>query len=448
MQARLGKPNSHTPISYLRPSLKAIVLAGASAFLPHITVAENKLAVDTPLGEIRDNHDFFGEEKNRVQMLAASPRTQWAWQNMSRFFPTAQILRDGPISELQENTDPSIGDIEFTREDGSTATVNEQFDKYPMDGLIVVKDGEIVFERYKTMRPFDKHNWYSSGKILGSTLLALLEEEGKIDISQPVSAYIPELESSVWDTVPVEHALDMATGLDSTELDEPAGDSRSNPEQGWYRWTSAMGLLDNPLGVEETPLEVLAGMQRRGPGYEVFEYNSINTFVVDLIVENISGKPLPEFLSERIWRKAGMEHDAFVAVSDGGLPASFGVMNSTLRDMARFGMLFTPSWSEISDEQIIPDAIISNIQTGGDPAIYQRGYLGELNARKGFPNDRNISNRYQWDAVFEDGDFWKKGVGAQGLYISPSRNLVIAYFSTGSGDDQEETMARAIAKHF
>ncbi|MEX0319191.1 MAG: serine hydrolase domain-containing protein [Ruegeria sp.] len=432
----------------IHSNASALLLSGACSLLAPHTSAQEMVTADTPLNEIRKIHDFFSDEDKKVQMLAPSERTLYAWQNMSRFFRTAQILRAGSISDLPENLQPSIGDIEFTREDGSVSTVNEQFENYPMDGLIVVKDGEILFEHYKTMREFDKHNWYSSGKILGSTLLALLEEEGKVDITNPVSTYIPELQDSVWDTVPVEHALDMATGLDSTELDEPAGDSRTNPEQGWYRWVSTMGLLDNPLGLEETPLEVLSGMTRRMPGYEVFEYNSINTFVVDVIVENVSGKPLPEYLSERIWRKAGMEHDAFVAVSDDGLPASFGVMNSTLRDMARFGMLFTPSWSTIADEQIISDAIIQNIQTGGDPAIYQRGYLGELNARKGFPEDENIANRYQWDAVFEDGDFWKKGVGAQGLYISPSRNLVIAYFSTGSGDDQEETMARAIAKQF
>ena len=36
----------------------------------------------------------------------------------------------------------------------------------------------------------------------------------------------------------------------------------------------------------------------------------------------------------------------------------------------------------------------------------------------------------QWDYVLEDGDFFKGGYGGQGLYISPARDLVIAFFGT------------------
>lgn len=56
-----------------------------------------------------------------------------------------------------------------------------------------------------------------------------------------------------------------------------------------------------------------------------------------------------------------------------------------------------------------------------------------------------MSNRYQWDIVFPDGDFYKGGVGGQGIYISPSADTVVVWFSTGK--QQEEILARAIAKH-
>ncbi|GAL25997.1 hypothetical protein JCM19239_2328 [Vibrio variabilis] len=41
---------------------------------------------------------------------------------------------------------------------------------------------------------------------------------------------------------------------------------------------------------------------------------------------------------------------------------------------------------------------------------------------------------------------YKSGVGGQGLYVSPSTNTVVAWFSTGDGQDQEESMARAIVQ--
>jgi hypothetical protein len=33
--------------------------------------------------------------------------------------------------------------------------------------------------------------------------------------------------------------------------------------------------------------------------------------------------------------------------------------------------------------------------------------------------------------VFADGDIYRERVGSQGLYISPSRDLVLAWFCTG-----------------
>ena len=57
-----------------------------------------------------------------------------------------------------------------------------------------------------------------------------------------------------------------------------------------------------------------------------------------------------------------------------------------------------------------------------------------------------IANRYQWDAVMSDGDMSKAGVGGQGVDISPKKDMVVAWFCTGDGNDQEETMARAIVR--
>ena len=61
-----------------------------------------------------------------------------------------------------------------------------------------------------------------------------------------------------------------------------------------------------------------------------------------------------------------------------------------------------------------------------------------------FPDIKGLTNRYQWDIVFPDGDFYTGVVGGQGIYISPSADTVVVWFSTGK--QQEEIMARAIAK--
>ena len=56
-----------------------------------------------------------------------------------------------------------------------------------------------------------------------------------------------------------------------------------------------------------------------------------------------------------------------------------------------------------------------------------------------------ISNSRQWDAVWPDGDFWKAGIQTQAFYVSPDRDLVIAFFSTNVPDDSLHRYLRPIA---
>lgn len=140
-----------------------------------------------------------------------------------------------------------------------------------------------------------------------------------------------------------------------------------------------------------------------------------------------------------------MEHDAYFVVGPTGLTLGFMGVNSSLRDMARFGMVFTPSVVKIAGEQLIPGEIMDRIHNRSHTDMYGKGWAGQkFNAS--FPDDDAIANSYQWDAVLSDGDMFKSGVGGQGLYISPANDMVVAWFCTGDGTNQEETMARAIVK--
>ena len=409
-----------------------------------MTQKQSIVSTDTPLAEVRDIFSFFHTPANVVQIQVASEKTLYAWQNMSAFQFTMQILRDGPISELPERIDPKIGQVTFTRPGHEPETVDQHFDASKMDALLVLHEGNVVYERYKTMRPFDKHQWFSCSKVVPGTMVALLALEGKVDLKRPVSDYVPELSGSDWDKVTVEETMDMATGLDSTEHEEPNDDARSNPARGWYKWAVSIGLFEDKDHLDQSPYDVLRNMKKVKPGHTAFEYNSINPFVLELIVNQVTGRTLNEVFGDRIWRKMGAQNDAFVGVTKFGLGNGWGFVNSTLRDMGRWGMLFTPSWSKISKEKIIPDALLETIQHGGKPEIYLKGFVGR-EMQESFPDIEGLANRYQWDIVFPDGDIFKAGVGGQGTYISPSADTVVVYFSTGK--QQEEILARAIAKH-
>ena len=103
----------------------------------------------------------------------------------------------------------------------------------------------------------------------------------------------------------------------------------------------------------------------------------MNTWVMNRINERVAGKPINELFSEMVWSKIGAEHDMELAISPQGYPLLFGFTTSTLRDMARFGMIFTPSWKKVRQEKIVPDSVLKMLQTTGDPEIYGKGYVGK-----------------------------------------------------------------------
>ena len=234
-----------------------------------ILAEEENLHSNVALSTVLETSAYFNVAANKTKIQFPSEKTKFAWLNMSRYYPTSQVARQGPVKELDYAIDKSIAKVSYKTVSGDSVTVDEHFDKYPIDAMIVVKEGKLLYERYKTMAPDEKHIWFSCSKITGATVMAFLEHEGKVDANKPVTHYLEELKGSVWDTVNVVEAMDMATGLNGTEHDEPNPDSRTNPDQIWFRWasTDAVGVLVDPKNRNESWVDVLRGMERVKPAY-------------------------------------------------------------------------------------------------------------------------------------------------------------------------------------
>ena len=170
-----------------------------------------------------------------------------------------------------------------------------------------------------------------------------------------------------------------------------------------------------------------------------------NTFILGWLAESISGQPYADMISTEIWQKMGAEADGVIVAPRRGVPIASGGISSTLRDMARFGLLFTPN-GRAGMQPIISDAYLEKIQKGGRAEIF----VVDVDAEDSFVDgELPRHNTYQWDFVIQDGDFFKGSFGDQGVYISPSRDLVIAFFGSfdQNGDGHEMTrIARQLAK--
>ena len=308
-----------------------------------------------------------------------------------------------------------------------------------MRAIAVVHKGKLVYENYIGIRPWDNHIWGSAAKSLVGLVSYLLEKKGQLDLNQSVGHYMPQFRGTAWENIRVADVLHQRSGLDilEAELGVP-----KHPITLFYAiFAGASGIPENASFFDA----MKAVKKLREPGQR-FEYSSMNTMMMVMLAEQITNKPFHDILTEWVWSKAGMEGDAELGLSPSGEPSAFGIFASRLRDLARYGMLYTPSWNVVAKEQIIADDYLPKVYAAAKQGIYA-GNLGDRMISDF--GDLGMGTSYQWDAVFPDGDIYKSGRGGQALYISPQTDTVVVYFSASYKSSLwVHAYARAIVQKF
>ncbi len=354
----------------------------------------------------------------------------WNNKNLNRIFPTVNVYRAGPVRELPYRPMREIADYpvetpggklpfaDFLKSDASTCM-----------GMVILHKGAVVFEDYPRMEPYERPIYWSVTKVLVSTVVGILEDRGRVVIDKPIETYIPELAASSYAGVTVRNILDMATGVDC-------------PEEYYHRSSCYYGLMETTGEAHwddeaaNNPYEYIASLKvgKFAEQGTSFEYASINAYILGWLVEKLTGMPFQDAFSREIWTRIGAEHDAAFLAPRYGVPMFAGGFLGAPRDLARFGLLFTPSFSVVSDNKIVSDRHIEMLKNGGRPALLAKGRWG--------PPDEAIRdevkhNVYQWDVVFTNNDVFKGGWAGQGLLINPERDLVAVYVGYFNEDQSE-----------
>lgn len=350
--------------------------------------------------------------------------SRFAYLNLSQVFPVAVVRRGGPILPLPVAPDPSIARFVVMRKDGRDVTLDEFVAGGSVDGFIVVRGGKVVYERYPRMRPTDKHLAFSVSKAFVGTAVALLEDRGQVRIDRPMGDVIAELKGTAWNDATVRDVLEMASGM---EGEESSATAYSDPGHKHYQYEASLGWLPKTPAMgdvvqREDTYAYLSTLGRLYAAGTRWEYASVNTGVLGWLVERVSGRTLADFLTDEIWSRMGAEADGLLAVSRTGVPAAHGGLAMTLRDLARFGLLFTPGAAAKGGERVISDRILRRITTNGRTQL--------VGPPKGPSSRTHVA--YQWDGVTAKGDFYKGGFGGQLLYVAPRKDVVIAHFGTNA----------------
>ena len=301
-----------------------------------------------PPGVTLSNWDLGGEP------------SAWAYLHAGELFPSARCPLAVAVA-LEEAETAQIA--QFPVQPG--VSLEEYVANGPVSGIIVVWRGRITFERYPRMRPGQRHLLMSVTKAFTSAVAGILELGGVLDLAQPVDLLIGELAGSGWAGVRGTDVLAMASGIDCPEIGAPG--AYDDPAHPFYRFEASLGWRPAPQEPAPTPYQVVAALPSHRPPGEVYEYTSVNTFVLSWLIERATGLPFAEVLARQIWQRAGFEAPAQLCGSAAWAAASHGGLSTTLRDLARFGMLFTPSARLVSEHPVISPEHLRRIHAAAAP---------------------------------------------------------------------------------
>jgi CubicO group peptidase (beta-lactamase class C family) len=338
-----------------------------------------------------DDLKNLGPQEN---ILFWSPQQQLAsYRNIDKIFPTRSI-KSGDFIHALPLVPADLDDLQIATDD-TTLSLDEYFTRQRVAGLLVIKDGKIVYERYG-LGNTQESVWisFSVAKSVTSMLVGAAIADGYIkSVDEKVTDYLPRLKGSSYDQSSIRNIMQMSSGV---QWDEDYADPESDINISTSEWET-VNLYEY---LRHKPRE-------EAPG-EVFNYNTAETNLVGTLLRSAIGNNLSTYLSEKIWQPLGMEADAYWMLSEpGGGEWGGCCISATLRDYGRIG-LFAMHGGVLGDgSQVLPEGWMVESTTPS------KGYAGY---------------GYLW-WLGENGSYAASGIFGQGIHINPAEKLVIAVHS-------------------
>ncbi len=253
------------------------------------------------------------------------------------------------------------------------ALVKHYADQRLFNGAVLVAEkGKVVYKNAVGMANMEwnipnttqtKFRVGSVTKQFTSMLIMQLVYEGKIDLQEPITQYLPNYRKEIGDSITVHHLLTHSSGLPNyTDNDN------------FFRNDSKLHF-----SVNDFIRIYCSGDLEFKPGTK-FSYSNSGYFILGAIIEAVTNKPYTEVLKERILKPLGMKHTGYdrskelisnraagyVRKMDGyenseyldmGLPYAAGSIYSTVEDLYL--------WNEaLSAGKLLPKELYRKLFTG------------------------------------------------------------------------------------
>ena len=324
-----------------------------------------------------------------------------------------------PLSVRGTGRTPSqtkpLGGIEWSQEKPAKSGVNAaalgslysemaQEPHHDLKGIVIVRNGRLVSERYFNGDSVGTlHDIRSATKSITSLLMGITIQEGLVhSVNDSIALYLPGLPKDGKEKITIKDLLNMRSGLDANDEDTatPGDEDNLDKSSDWIRTIYAV------------PMKGVPGSK--------YNYCSINAFMTGAIIENVSHIPLDEFARVNLFEPLGIQDYRWRHVPIDRITGQ-GNLSITTRDMAAIGELMlndgVVNGQRLVSREWIARSLASQVAiSDSDPYEDFYGYMWYTKAEPIGGDSIEVH--------------FASGNGGNKIYIVPSLHMVVAITSS------------------
>ncbi len=298
--------------------------------------------------------------------------------------------------------------------------------------FLVIRHDTLLIEHY-----FDGYQAasavpsFSVAKGFVSALVGVAVAEGAIgSVLDPIRKYVPELDSTSFQRITLEHLLNMRSGIAFREdYWNPFGDVAR------FYYGRNLSRYVRHLRVGQAPDKVLA-------------YQSANTQLLSIAISRATGRPLAHYLQEKLWQPLGMEFDASWSLDrPNGTEKAFCCLNARARDFAKLGRLYLRH-GEWDGLQVLPRAwvetsVFDSAARARNGHRYSYHWRHRVDYRAALSGETPVDRRGMPVPI---PDFFAEGILGQFVYVYPGKDFIVVRLGKRTGSTHWAKFAQQLAE--
>lgn len=410
-------------------SIPALALEGNSPCgVPDLTSCP--IPVDQTLPDANDM--LFWNQADRVI----------GFRNGFRMYPGDVFKAGTPVSLPRTIMDLSAVSYKLN---GQDYKLEDYIKRNSVTGMMVIKDGKVVFEYYGAGNNYSTL-WTSRsvGKSVISTLVGIALKEGKIQsLDDLIVKYNPDVKGTVWENVSIKQLLQHTSGV---EWNEDYTDENSD--------FGKLTQCEAATGTYKCVHDLIINPQRKAyaKGGDVWAYSSGGAWLLGDTLELAVGMSTAQYLQEKVWQPYGMVHDGvWQSYEKGKHDVGAHGFNATLEDWGKFGLFVLNNGTLAGGQTVLPDNWVKDASTwiqakNSVTAQYPEGVYGYEWWNHAVPENAGDDVGPKTGLSQQD-TMWGMGIFGQLLTVNQKENLVFVQWSVwpeAQPDDSKQPLEASL----